>query len=157
MVMPGNSARIEHIAEGRFAVQIGAVDIGTGTWTALTQISADALGCEIDAIDLQIGDTELPAASVEGGSSGISSWGRAITAAAQAFQREHGENPAVGAATSAEAPENEEAENYAMYSFGAHFAEGRGSAVTPARSTFPACSVCSRSGGRSTQPRCARS
>ena len=46
MVMPGNAARIEHVAPGRFAVQIGAADIGTGTWTTLTQIAADMLGCE---------------------------------------------------------------------------------------------------------------
>ena len=130
MVMPGNSARIEHIDEGRFAVQIGAVDIGTGTWTALTQIAADALGCDMETVKLQIGDTELPSASVEGGSSGISSWGGAIVAAAQAFRREHGDTPAVGVATAAEATENEDAENYAMYSFGAHFAEARVSRVT---------------------------
>jgi xanthine dehydrogenase YagR molybdenum-binding subunit len=125
MISPGNVARIECIDSQRFSVQIGAVDIGTGTWTALTQIAADALGCEFTAVDLQIGDTDLPSASVEGGSSGISSWGRAIVAAAKAFRDEHGADPAVGAATTAEAPENEEAKDYAMYSFGAHFAEAR--------------------------------
>jgi xanthine dehydrogenase YagR molybdenum-binding subunit len=130
MVMPGNAARIEHVAPGRFAVQIGAVDIGTGTWTALTQIAADMLDCEVDAIDLQIGDTDLPPASVEGGSSGISSWGQAVHAAAQAFRREHGVHPAVGAATTAEAPENNADEHYGMYSFGAHFVEARVSRYT---------------------------
>ncbi|OBG23516.1 xanthine dehydrogenase [Mycolicibacterium celeriflavum] len=125
MNMPGNGARIECVAPGRYAVGIGAVDIGTGTWTALSQIAADSLGCELDAIDLQIGDTKLPAASVEGGSSGISSWGRAIVAAAQQFRRDHGDDPAVGVATTAEAPENEEAQNFGMYSFGAHFVEAR--------------------------------
>ena len=125
MIQPGNSARIELVAPDRYAVQIGAVDIGTGTWTALTQIAADALGCDISAVDLQIGDTDLPAASVEGGSSGISSWGRAIVAAAQALRQEHGESPAVGAASTADAPENEDAEKYGMYSFGAHFVEAR--------------------------------
>ena len=125
MIQPGNSARIEALASGRYAVQIGAVDIGTGTWTALTQIAADALGCEMTAVELQIGDTDLPAASVEGGSSGISSWGRAIVAAARALRREHGERPAVGAASTADAPDNEESSKYGMYSFGAHFVESR--------------------------------
>jgi xanthine dehydrogenase YagR molybdenum-binding subunit len=125
MIQPGNSARIEVVAAGRYAVQIGAVDIGTGTWTALTQIAADALGCEMSEIELQIGDTELPAASVEGGSSGVSSWGRAIVAAARAFRAEHGEQPPVGAASTADAPDNEEASDYGMYSFGAHFVEAR--------------------------------
>ncbi len=125
MIQPGNTARIEHTAPGRYTVQIGAVDIGTGTWTALTQVAADILGCDVDAVDLQIGDTDLPPASVEGGSSGISSWGRAIYAAAQAFQQEHGTEPPVGAASTADAPQNEEADDYGMYSFGAHFVEVR--------------------------------
>jgi xanthine dehydrogenase YagR molybdenum-binding subunit len=130
MIQPGNAARLEALTGGRYAVQIGAVDIGTGTWTALTQIAADALGCEMSAIDLQIGDTDLPSASVAGGSSGISSWGRAIVTAAQLFRREHGERPAVGAASTADAPENEEVKNYGMYSFGAHFVEARVSRYT---------------------------
>lgn len=131
MVMPGNAARIEHAAPGRFVVQIGAVDIGTGAWTALSQIAADALGVELDAIELQIGDTALPSASVSGGSSGISSWGRAIVAAARAFRHDHGEHPEVGVHTTASAADaNEEAEKYGMYSFGAHFVEARVSRFT---------------------------
>ena len=125
MVMPGNAARIECVAPGRYAVQIGATDIGTGTWTALTQIAADMLGCEADAVDLQIGDTDLPPASVSGGSSGLSSWGATIHAAVQRFREDHGDDPAVGAATTAEPPENDADEKYGMYSFGAHFVEAR--------------------------------
>lgn len=124
-IMPGNAARVECVAPGRYSVGIGAVDIGTGTWTALSQIAADALGCDLSAVDLQIGDTDLPSASVEGGSSGISSWGRAIVAAAQQFRHDHGDDPEVGVATVAEAPENEEASDFGMYSFGAHFVEAR--------------------------------
>lgn len=131
MVMPGNAARIEHAAPGRFVVQIGAVDIGAGAWTALSQIAADALGVELDAIELQIGDTALPSASVSGGSSGISSWGRAIVAAARAFRHDHGNHPEVGVHTTASAADaNEEAEKYGMYSFGAHFVEARVSRFT---------------------------
>lgn len=131
MVMPGNTARIEHAAPGRFVVQIGAVDIGTGTWTALAQIAADALSVELAAVDLQIGDTALPSASVAGGSSGITSWGRAIVAAARAFRHDHGEHPEVGVHTTASAADsNEEAEKFGMYSFGAHFVEARVSRFT---------------------------
>ncbi|MEE3064376.1 MAG: xanthine dehydrogenase family protein molybdopterin-binding subunit [Actinomycetota bacterium] len=123
--MPGNCARIAHTSPGCFAVQIGAADIGTGTWTTLTQIAADALGVDFHAVDLQIGDTDLPAASVEGASSGLSSWGATICAAAAAFRREHGITPAVGASTLTEQPDNDAAEHYGMYSFGAQFAEAR--------------------------------
>ncbi|HKV20531.1 MAG TPA: xanthine dehydrogenase family protein molybdopterin-binding subunit [Mycobacterium sp.] len=130
MIQPGNSARVTYAAEGRYTVSIGAVDIGTGTWTALSQIAADALGCELAAVELQIGDTDLPVASVEGGSSGISSWGRAIVAAARQFRHDHGDTPAVGATTAADAPENDDADKFGMYSFGAHFVEARVSRYT---------------------------
>jgi xanthine dehydrogenase YagR molybdenum-binding subunit len=125
MAMPGNAARITYIAEGRYTVQIGAADIGTGTWTTLTQIAADALGCEIDAVELQIGDTNLPSASVAGGSSGMTSWGSAVVAAARQFRQDHGNPPAVGASTTAEAPDNPDADKFTVQSFGAHFVEAR--------------------------------
>lgn len=125
MQMPGNSARITYAAEGRYHVEIGAADIGTGTWTALTQIAADALGCDVAAVDLQIGDSALPAASVAGGSSGINSWGRAIVAAARQFRSNHGDPASVGATTEAEAPDNPESDAFTMQSFGAHFVEAR--------------------------------
>ncbi|MCK0175509.1 xanthine dehydrogenase family protein molybdopterin-binding subunit [Mycolicibacterium sp. F2034L] len=125
MMMPGNTARVTYVAEGRYLVEIGAADIGTGTWTTLTQIAADALRVDTEAVELRIGDSALPEASVAGGSSGINSWGSAIVAAARQFRRDHGNPPAVGATTSAEAPENPDSDDYTMQSFGAHFVEAR--------------------------------
>ncbi|UXA18479.1 xanthine dehydrogenase family protein molybdopterin-binding subunit [Mycobacterium sp. SMC-4] len=124
MAMPGNAARVTYIAEGRYEVQIGAADIGTGTWTALTQIAADALGCDSNAVDLHIGDTDLPAASVAGGSSGITSWGSAIVEATRQFRRDHGDPPTLGASTLAEAPDPD-ADDVVVQSFGAHFVEAQ--------------------------------
>jgi xanthine dehydrogenase YagR molybdenum-binding subunit len=121
--MPGNSATVQALPDGRYAVTIGAVDIGTGAWTVLTQIAADALERPVEAIELGIGDSSLPSASVAGGSSGTSSWGSAIAAAAQAFRKEHGDEPPSGATTTA-SPETAPArDEHAMHSFGAVFAE----------------------------------
>ena len=125
MAMPGNTCRVEALADGRYAVSIGAVDIGTGAWTVLTQIAADALGCPTEAVTLRIGDSDLPSASVAGGSSGTSSWGSAIVAASQAFREEHGDAPPSGASCTAAAAKNPDKERYAMHSFGAVFAEAR--------------------------------
>lgn len=111
-------------------MQIGAADIGTGTWTTLSQIAADALACDLAAVDLQIGDTDLPEASVAGGSSGITSWGSAIVAAARQFRADHGDPPAVGATTVAQSPENPDADGVTMQSFGAHFVEAHVNADT---------------------------
>jgi xanthine dehydrogenase YagR molybdenum-binding subunit len=121
--LPGSRATIRYGEDQRYVVRIGAADIGTGTWTALTQIAADALACPVAAVRLEIGDTDLPPASVEGGSSGINCWGSAIVAASRAFRDQHGADPATGAEIGAEMPHNPEAERFALHSFGAQFAE----------------------------------
>jgi xanthine dehydrogenase YagR molybdenum-binding subunit len=123
--MPGSKVRVRYEADGRYAVEIGAVDIGTGTWTALTQISADALEVSVEDINLRIGDTELPSASVAGGSSGITAWGSAIFEAARTFRERHGQNPATDDTAEAGTPDNPDTQNYAMHAFGAYFAEAR--------------------------------
>jgi xanthine dehydrogenase YagR molybdenum-binding subunit len=124
-VLPGSRASIRLSEDGRYAVRIGAADLGTGTWTALTQIAADALECPVDAVRLEIGDTDLPNATVAGGSSGISSWGSAIVAAARELRRLHGLRPPAGAEVSAETPGPAEDQTFAQHSFGAQFAEVR--------------------------------
>jgi xanthine dehydrogenase YagR molybdenum-binding subunit len=124
MRMPGNVARVES-AEGGYVVSIGAVDIGTGARTALTQIAADALDARAESIDLRLGDTSLPTATVAGGSSGTSSWGSAIVAAAQQFRADHGERPDPGLRSEAGALRGDEVDRFAFHSFGAVFAEVR--------------------------------
>lgn len=121
--MPGSEVSIRYTGDGRYTVLIGAADLGTGAWTSLTQISADALEIDVDAVDLQIGDTALPPATVAGGSSGTTSWGSAIVAAATAFRERHGATPPAGAQASAECPSNPDAKRFAMSAFGAQFAE----------------------------------
>jgi xanthine dehydrogenase YagR molybdenum-binding subunit len=128
--LPGSVARIRYQGSGRYIVEIGAADIGTGTWTALTQIAADAVGVGPEDIDLRIGDTTLPEASVEGGSTGITVWGSAVVEAARAFRDRHGQDPSEGDQAEAGTPDNPETERYAMHAFGAYFAEARVDADT---------------------------
>jgi CO/xanthine dehydrogenase Mo-binding subunit len=45
--------------EGRIALHQGAVDIGQGSATVITQICADALGVPLDKFDLLSGDTDV--------------------------------------------------------------------------------------------------
>ena len=127
---PGNSATIRVGTEERYVVQIGAVDLGTGAWTALAQIAADALEVRIDDVDLRIGDSALPFASGAGGSAGTASWGSAIVEAARQLRSrlttEHGGAvPAEGIEVTAEAPANPHAGQFAMHAYGAQFAEVR--------------------------------
>ena len=126
---PDNAARIRFDADGTYVVQIAAAEIGTGSWTALTQIAAEALGCPVQCVRMEIGDSSLPRASVAGGSFGTTSWGAAIVAAAEAFRDEYGAQPEPGAETEAQAPELND-DHLSRHSFGAQFAEVRVNADT---------------------------
>jgi xanthine dehydrogenase YagR molybdenum-binding subunit len=130
MRFPGSVARIRYSGGGRYLVEIAAVDIGTGTWTALSQIAADAMAVDVEDIDVRIGDTAQPEATVEGGSSGITSWGTAIFEAARVFRDRYGDSPSEGDQAEAAAADNPEAGNYAMHAFGACFARARVDADT---------------------------
>ncbi|GAA4999644.1 xanthine dehydrogenase family protein molybdopterin-binding subunit [Actinopolymorpha pittospori] len=123
--MAGSAASIRFGADGCYVVQIAAADIGTGTWTTLTQVAADALAVPVTSIDLRIGDTALPPGSAAGRSSGMASWGSTIVAAACAFRDAYGTDPPVDAEAQAPMPDHPEAERYAAHSFGAQFAEVR--------------------------------
>jgi xanthine dehydrogenase YagR molybdenum-binding subunit len=126
----GSEAQIEVLADGRYAVRIGAMDVGTGTWTTLTQIAAEALGVAVEQISLQIGDTALPYSHVPGGSAGITSWGSTLYGAAHAFRTAHGDDPDPGDEVTAGAADNPAEDEYSMHAFGAHFVEVRVDADT---------------------------
>jgi xanthine dehydrogenase YagR molybdenum-binding subunit len=110
-----------HYQHGRYIAEIGAADLGTGTWTTLPQIAADALGVAMDDVEVRIGDTVYPIASVAGGSSGMTTWGSAVIEAARAFRDKYGTDPADG--DTAEGSVGPATDKYAMYAFGAQFVE----------------------------------
>jgi xanthine dehydrogenase YagR molybdenum-binding subunit len=124
------TARARVQRDGQYTVSIDATDIGTGAWTALTQIAADALAAPVERVRLEIGDSMLPAAGVAGGSTGTASWGTAIVKAARKLRaRLHDEFsdivPGAGLEATGGVIENPETKHYAMHAFGAQFAEVR--------------------------------
>ncbi|GAA0503010.1 xanthine dehydrogenase [Saccharopolyspora subtropica] len=126
--MPGSRATIQARPDGRYRVLIGAADIGTGAWTALTQIAADALDVEMSDVQLSIGDTDLPYASGAGGSTGITCWGSAIVDAARQLRAQLPASapiPDEGVEVTGSIPDNPYAGQMSMHSFGAQFAEVR--------------------------------
>lgn len=74
---PG-SAKVTLSGDGRLLVETSMTDIGTGTYTILTQIAAEMLGLEPSAVRVDLGDTDFPASSGSGGSWGASSSGSAV-------------------------------------------------------------------------------
>jgi xanthine dehydrogenase YagR molybdenum-binding subunit len=75
--VPGQ-ARAELTADGKLIVGSSTGDIGTGTYTIMTQIAAETLGIPISDVTFQLGDSTLPKAPVEGGSFTAASVGSAV-------------------------------------------------------------------------------
>ena len=79
---PGNrsqaSARARIHADGRAEVESASQDIGTGTYTVMTQVAADALGLAPDRITFKLGDTSMPPGPGSGGSQTAASLGPAV-------------------------------------------------------------------------------
>jgi xanthine dehydrogenase YagR molybdenum-binding subunit len=64
--------------DGRGMMEIGALDMGQGAWTALAQIAADGLGLDLDQLEFRSGTSDLPDAGIAGGSSHTATAGMAI-------------------------------------------------------------------------------
>ena len=82
------SASAKLSANGHLEVATATSDIGTGTYTVMTQVAADVLGLALDQITAKLGDSSLPKSPVEGGSWGAASAGAAVQLACQAVGKQ---------------------------------------------------------------------
>jgi xanthine dehydrogenase YagR molybdenum-binding subunit len=80
---PGK-ARVTLKADGSALVEAAAHDIGTGTYTVMTQVAADALGMAPDRITVRLGDTRLPESHPAIGSATVPNATAAVMLAARA-------------------------------------------------------------------------
>jgi xanthine dehydrogenase YagR molybdenum-binding subunit len=62
------TVRITLTANGHAEVACATADIGTGTYTIMTQLAADMLGLPLENVSVKLGDSTLPQSPVEGGS-----------------------------------------------------------------------------------------
>ena len=65
-------------SDGKLSVGCATADIGTGTYTIMTQIAAETMGLPIRDVTFQLGDSSLPQAPVEGGSFTAATVGSAV-------------------------------------------------------------------------------
>lgn len=86
--MNKTSARAILTIDGKLEVASATADIGTGTYTILTQIGADALGIPMEDVTARIADTTLPPSPVQGGSWTAASAGSAVDAACKMVREE---------------------------------------------------------------------
>ncbi len=75
------AARVRITADGRALVQSSTAELGTGTYTVMAQVAADALGLPVERVRFELGDTSLPEAPISAGSMTMESVGSAIAAA----------------------------------------------------------------------------
>ncbi|PMS35795.1 xanthine dehydrogenase molybdenum binding subunit apoprotein [Trinickia symbiotica] len=78
------SAIARIMPDGTAVVVSGTQDIGTGTYTIMTQVAADALGFPVDRVSFGLGDSSLPRAPISGGSQSAASVSPAVHEAASA-------------------------------------------------------------------------
>ena len=128
--------------DGTAVIRSATSDMGPGTYTAMTQIAADALGLPLTRVRFELGDNQMPMAKEHGGSTTTVSIGPAVRAACVAVLGKvdalriqlqlASENDSahvlrkaslesITAEGSAESAE--EQKQYSTYSFGAVFAE----------------------------------
>ncbi|MDR5753563.1 MULTISPECIES: xanthine dehydrogenase family protein molybdopterin-binding subunit [unclassified Caballeronia] len=83
---PANRSEASAIArilpDGTAMVASGTQDLGTGTYTIMTQVAADSLGFAPENVRFALGDSSLPKAPVSGGSQSAASVSPAVQAAA---------------------------------------------------------------------------
>ena len=80
-VLRSATARARLEGDGRLTVELAMTDIGTGTYTILTQIAAEAMELPVDRVTVRLGDTRFPPTAGSGGSFGAATSGAAVLAA----------------------------------------------------------------------------
>jgi xanthine dehydrogenase YagR molybdenum-binding subunit len=111
-------ARME--SDGRLTVELAMTDIGTGTYTILSQIAAETMELPLNRVTVRLGDTRYPPTAGSGGSFGSATSGAAVLAACQKLKAglPFGVTEAEGSVTPAALDAS-----YAHAGFGAHFVE----------------------------------
>jgi xanthine dehydrogenase YagR molybdenum-binding subunit len=119
-VLKSATARARLGSDGRLTVELAMTDIGTGTYTILTQIAAETMEMPVERVVVRMGDTRFPPTAGSGGSFGSGTSGAAVLAACRKLKAglASGMTEAEGSVTPAELDSA-----YAHAGFGAHFAE----------------------------------
>jgi xanthine dehydrogenase YagR molybdenum-binding subunit len=120
--------------DGAVVIRSATHETGTGTYTAMTQFAADALGLPVNKVRFELGDSQFPEAPTNGGSWLTASVAPAVMGVCEALKKkvtETGgawpdETPAQEVTVEFKAePNKEEREKFSFQSFGAIFVEVR--------------------------------
>jgi xanthine dehydrogenase YagR molybdenum-binding subunit len=167
------SVKATMMADGTLVLKSAVSDIGPGTATAMVAIAADAMSLPVEKIRFDLGDSALPAAPQQGGSTITSSVGSAVYLACrdlkEKFQQLIGNGgtdkpdyvqvlkqhnlPKLEVTTDSKA--GTEVDKYAMYSWSVHFVKAL---VNPATGVVKLDKItCVADSGKIISPKTARS
>ena len=163
------SVRATMLADGTLVVQTAVSDIGPGTATAMVSIAAETMGIPINKIRFEMGDSSLPPAPQQGGSTITSSVGSAVYLACKALKEKfqqlaadqpdyvkvlkQNNLPKLEVVTDSKA--GSEVDKYAMYSWSVHLVKLM---VNPATGVIKLDKItCVADSGRIISPKTARS
>ncbi len=135
------SAAVRIYRDRRVVVRSATHDLGTGTYTTLAQVAADALGVPVGSVTCELGDSLLPKAGVSGGSSTSASVAPMVREAAEKLKAKLGKFTSIDEAVAKSGGDFVEAEaehnaiaaaaskpvskSPSFHSFGAQFVEVR--------------------------------
>ena len=119
-VLRSATARARLERDGRLVVALAMTDIGTGTYTILTQIAAEAMGMPVERVTVLMGDTNYPPTDGSGGSFARPRQVQPFSLRCSEAKAGHasGMTEAEGSVTPAEL-----STSYSHAGFGAHFVE----------------------------------
>jgi len=127
----GETTALARLApDGTATVRSDMTDVGTGTYTSLSQVAADALGIPIERVRVELGSSEFPPSGGSVGSWGAANSSNAVHRACQTLleqlRAKGGRVPEEGleATGSVGGPPNDPNQRaYSIHSYGAQFAE----------------------------------
>lgn len=73
-----SSAKVRLDSDGTLTARLAMTDIGTGSYTVLTQIAADLMGLPMEKVSVLLGDSDFPDSAGSGGSFGAASAGSGL-------------------------------------------------------------------------------
>jgi xanthine dehydrogenase YagR molybdenum-binding subunit len=112
--------------DGIAVVRTDMTDIGTGTYTILTQVAAEALGLPINRVRVELGRSGFPVSAGSGGSWGAGNSSVAVYRACLALReklRVAGSNPAEAQGEIVGMVDDPNYRAYSIHTYGAQFAE----------------------------------
>lgn len=122
----GSQARVELFQGGHAKVYCATQDIGTGTYTVIAQVAADALKLPFGRVEVAIGNSDFPEGPISGGSMATASFVPAVLAACEdALRKQRAAKSKLLVVGEGKVMPGKERQRYSFRSFGAHAVEVR--------------------------------